>query len=62
MMNATFYFNLKLVLKIFTFFPDFFGYVGKLLNKKGKVNFKIYDVASWSTNNYNKHIARYLKM
>ena len=62
MLNTSFYFILKLVLKIFTFFPDFFRYVGKLLDKKATVNFKIYDVASWSTNNYNKHIARYLKM
>ena len=26
-----------------------------------KVNFKIYDVADWETNNYNKYIAQYFK-
>ena len=26
-----------------------------------KLSFKIYDVTNWNTNNYNKHIARYLK-
>ena len=25
------------------------------------VNFKIYDVTYWETNNYNTHIAQYLK-
>ena len=37
------------VLKIFTFCPDFFGYVGKRLDKMGKINFEIYDVTNWST-------------
>ena len=26
-----------------------------------KVTFKIYDVTDWTTNNYNIHIAQYLK-
>ena len=43
------------------FCPDFFGYIGKQLDKKAKVNFKIYDVANWNTKSYNKHIARYFK-
>ena len=30
-----------------------FGHVGKQLDKKGKVNFQIYDVTDWKTNNYN---------
>ena len=30
------------------------------LNKKAKVNFKIYDITNWITNNYNKQVARYL--
>ena len=62
-MKNAFYFILKVlfVLKIFTIFPDFFGYVEKRLDNKSKVNFKTYDVASWNTNNYNKHIVRYLK-
>ena len=25
------------------------------------VNFKIYDITGWITNNYNKHITQYLK-
>ena len=33
----------------------------KLLYKKVMVNFKIYDIANWITNNYNTHIAQYLK-
>ena len=62
-MNNAFYFILKalFLLKIFTFFPDFFGSVGKWLDKKAKVNFKIYDATDWNINIYNKHIARYLK-
>ena len=28
---------------------------------KGMVNFKIYDVTAWKVNNYNTHIAQYLK-
>ena len=31
------------------------------LDKKLMVNFKIYDVTDWSTNNCNTHIAQYLK-
>ena len=33
----------------------------KRLTKKAMVNFKIYDVTDWTSNNYNKHIAQYLK-
>ena len=43
------------------FCPDFFSYIGKQLDRKAKVNFKIYDVTNWNTKSYNKHIARYLK-
>ena len=43
------------------FRPDFFGHVGKRLNQEANVNSKIYDVTTWETNNYNKHIGRYLK-
>ena len=35
------------------FSPDFFAIVGKRFDKKGKVNFKIYDVTTWLKNNYN---------
>ena len=33
----------------------------KRLDLKDKVNFKIHDVTTLSTNNYNTHIAQYLK-
>ena len=50
-MKNAFYFMLKalFVLQIFTLF----GYVEKRLDKKVDVNFKIYDVTDWATNNYN---------
>ena len=50
-MKNVFYFMLKalFVLEIFTLF----GYVEKRLDKKVDVNFKIYDVIDWATNNYN---------
>ena len=62
MLNNAFYFILKalFVLKIFTFFHKF-GYVGKWLDKKARVIFKICDVTNWNTKNDNKHVARYLK-
>ena len=34
---------------------------GKQLDKKANVNFKIYDATIWNTDNYNKHIPKYLK-
>ena len=33
----------------------------KLLDEKGKINFKIDHVTDWPTNNDNTHIAHYLK-
>ena len=50
-MKNAFYFMLKalFVLEIFTLF----GYAEKRLDKKDDVNFKIYDVTDWATNNYN---------
>ena len=41
------------VFEIFTFLSCLFGYVKKRLDKKAKVNFKICDVANWTTSNYN---------
>ena len=40
------YFMLKVlfVLRYLNFCLDFLGHVGKRLDKKGKVNFKIYDI------------------
>ena len=63
MMKKYFYFILKalFVLEIFTFLSWFFGYVEKRLDKKFKVNSKIYDVTDWSTNNYSLQIVQYLK-
>ena len=29
------------------------------VDQKGKINFKIYDVTTWLTNNHNTHIAQY---
>ena len=49
------------VFEIFTFLSQFFGYVEKLLDKKIKFSSKIYDVADWTTSNYNTHFAQYLK-
>ena len=50
-MKSAFYFTLKdfFVLKIFKCFSWIFGHVGKRFNYKDKVNFKIYDVATWET-------------
>ena len=45
-------------LDISVFCPSFFG---KQLDKKVEANFKIYDVIDWETNNYNTHMAQYLK-
>ena len=49
------------VLEMFQFCPYYFGNAGKQLDKKVKFNFKNYDVINWETNNYNTHIAHYLK-
>ena len=58
-----FYFMLKarFVLEIFTFLSWLFGYLETRLDEKAMVNFKIYDMADWTTNNYNTYITQYLK-
>ena len=64
MMKNAFYFMLKalFILKIFKCSAWLFVHVEeKQLDKKGKVNFKIYDVTGWQINNYKTHIAQYLK-
>ena len=60
-MKNTFYFILKALffLKLFKFL-SFFVHVGKRLDKKAKVNFKIYDVKTWEKYNFNAHISQYL--
>ena len=54
MMKYAFYFMLKALFafEIFTFLSWHFGYVEKWLDEKAKVNFKIYDVTDWPTNEY----------
>ena len=49
------------VLEIFTFLSGLFGFVEKRLEKKAKVNFKIYYVTDWTANNYNVNTVLYLK-
>ena len=46
-----FFFMAFLALRIFKFLPWLFCYVEKGLDKKTKVNFKIYDVTDWTKNN-----------
>ena len=62
-MKNAFYFLLKVrfVIKILKFLSLLFGQVGKRLNGKAKVIFKIYGATSWTTNDYNTHNAEYLK-
>ena len=64
-MKNTFHFILKpkvfKSLKYLNICPDIFGLVVKRFDKKAKINFKIYDVTTWETNNYNTHIPQYLK-
>ena len=48
-------------LKYLNLCPEFFVHVGKTLDKKANVNFKVYEVINWETNNCNTHIAQYLK-
>ena len=62
MLESTFYFMLKApsFLRCLNVCPDFCGHVGKRLDKKPKVNFKIYDVTDLGTSNYNTHIAQYI--
>ena len=40
------------VFEIFAFLSLLFGYVGKRLDEKAKVNFKIYDLSDRTTNNF----------
>ena len=63
MMKNAFYFPSKalFVLKIYDFLSSDFGHVARRLDKKDSVNFKLYDVTSWLTNDRNTHIAQYLQ-
>ena len=37
------------------------GHVEKRIDKKAKVNVKVYDVTDWQKDNWNPHIVQYLK-
>ena len=56
-MKNTSYFTVKalFVLKIFKFLSSIFGQVEKQLDQEDMVNFKIYGVKAWETNNGNIH-------
>ena len=64
MMKNAFYFILKalFIVKMFKFLSSLFNHAKKQLDWKYNVNFKIYDVTTWLTNNYNTHIAQYLSI
>ena len=49
------------VIKIFKFSSRLLGHASKRLDQKDKINFKIYDVTAWLTNNCDTHIAQYLE-
>ena len=62
MVKNAFYFMLKALFfhKILHFCLEIlvdWDFVEKLLDKKAMVNFKIYDITDWTTNNYNTHTA-----
>ena len=62
MMRNAFYYILKalFVLKMFKFFVfTFWSCRKKLLDKKDKVNLKIYDITNWLANNYNTRIVKH---
>ena len=56
-----FYFKSFFVLKVLKFLSYFFHHVEKRLDYKDKVNSKIFDVTFWESNNFNTHIAQYIK-
>ena len=62
-MKNAFYFKFKalFVLEIFTFLSWITGCAEKSLDKKAMVDFKLYDVLYWTTNNCKTHIAQYLR-
>ena len=63
-MKNIFYFPfnaLSMILRYLRFSPDFSVHIEKGLDKRANVNFTIYDVLNWDTNNYGTHIAQYFK-
>ena len=63
MIKNSLYFTLKALfyLKIFKVLSWHFSHVEKRLDYKNKVNFKIYDVITWQTDNCNTRINKYLE-
>ena len=53
-------YKLFLLSRYLNFCLEFLIMQKKWLDQKNKVNFKIYDVTAWLTNNYNTYIAQYL--
>ena len=49
------------VLEVYPSMSWLFGCLEKRFDKVAMVNFKIYDVTIWTSNNYNTHIAQYLQ-
>ena len=62
-MKIFLYYTLKVIffIKMFDFLFCLLGYVEKQLDQKDKDNFKIYDVATWGTNNCNTLVTKYFK-
>ena len=62
-MKNAFYLTLKALFipKIFKFLWWHLGHVEKRLDQKNEVDFQIYDVKTWETNNCNAHIVQHLK-
>ena len=62
-MEKAFHVTLKafFVLKIFKSLSLLFGLLEKRFDLKEKVNFKMYEVTTWETNNCNKLTAQYIK-
>ena len=60
MIKKAFYFVLEAlsILKIFELLSWLSDHVGKWLDKKAKVNFKIYDITNWQKNNYSTRIVQ----
>ena len=52
---------MKALLKWWKILSWRFGHVEETACLKDKVNFKIFDVTTWLTNNYNTHITQYLR-
>ena len=57
-LKNTYFTHLRSSIFFFLFSP--FGPVEKRLDMKAMINFKIYDVKNWETNNYNIGFARHL--